>query len=197
MARRGHKLLKNKLSSMKLKKVGYMLTTVALLLAFTSCATLFTQGGANYRRGNRAYLSQDYVTAVKELLVALEKNPEFRQALDLLPKAFNEGTEYYLSQTLGNPGPTDTVPQPDGSDDRTRTHLGGGNGAAADKSVQLTIGNPVIAFGFHPSAQVYAQPEDKEHIYDKYGYIIAGNHLSPPLCLVSITRHQHSLRPGV
>lgn len=66
---------------------------------FTSCATLFTKGGFEYRDAEKNYKKGHYVTAIDKVLIALEKNPEFPEALELFPRAFNHGTDAYLSKT--------------------------------------------------------------------------------------------------
>ncbi len=62
-----------------------------------SCATLFTKGGADYRQARSAYQNREYVDAMSRVLTALEKNPEFEEALELYPTIYQDGSSYYLS----------------------------------------------------------------------------------------------------
>ena len=75
-----------------------------LLLAFTSCGTLFTKGGSDYRSGVSAYEKQEYVSSLRYLSKALAVNPEFVEAATLFPQVFNEGTAYYKRQIADNSG---------------------------------------------------------------------------------------------
>jgi len=75
---------------------------------FMSCATLFTKGGFDYREAEKNFKEGDYVSAISNVLAALEKNSEFPEALELFPRAFNGGTDALLSMTTektpGNAG---------------------------------------------------------------------------------------------
>lgn len=64
----------------------------AALIALTSCATMFTRGGKQYRDGERALEAGDYVSAASLAIDALDKNAEFEEARSLLSRAFNQGT---------------------------------------------------------------------------------------------------------
>lgn len=74
-----------------MKRFGLLVLTIALL-ALTSCATMFTKGGAQYRQGERALEAGDYVEAATLAIEALDKNPEFEDARALLDRAFTQGT---------------------------------------------------------------------------------------------------------
>lgn len=63
------------------------------LLALTSCATMFTKGGRQYREGDRAREAGKYIEAASLAIEALDKNPEFEEAKVLLDQAFTHGTD--------------------------------------------------------------------------------------------------------
>jgi tetratricopeptide (TPR) repeat protein len=71
-------------------------------MVLSSCGTLFTQGGSDYRSGVAAYERQEYVTALQYLSRALAVNPEFPEAEALYPQVFSEGTLYYKNQLVGD-----------------------------------------------------------------------------------------------
>ena len=82
-----------------MKKVAISVTMLIMIsLAFTSCGTLFTSGGSDYRRGVAAYESQEYVTSLRYLAQAIETNPDLTEAVELFPTVFNEGTTFYTAQ---------------------------------------------------------------------------------------------------
>ena len=84
----------NKKGINSMKKVS-LLTILCFILVFTSCGTLFTQGGSAYREGVSQYESNEYVKSLDSLKSALIKNPEFLEASAMVPVVFNEGTQYY------------------------------------------------------------------------------------------------------
>lgn len=82
---------------MKLNKIILCLTAVVILSSL-SCASLFTKGGMSYEAARRAYKDKDYVTAVDKAMTALNKNPEYAEAENLLVQAFTEGTQFHLNK---------------------------------------------------------------------------------------------------
>lgn len=94
---------------MKIKMMArtFLLATAAVLL-FSSCGTLFTKGGGDYREGERAYKNGNYALAVEKALAAVAVNSEFPEAEDLLNRAATNGPKLYLSRieelkSSGNP----------------------------------------------------------------------------------------------
>ena len=77
---------------------------VVLSLVFTSCGTLFTRGGSDYRSGVAAYERQEYVTSLRYLAQSIDTNPDLAEAVELFPRVFNEGTAYYKSQVADHSG---------------------------------------------------------------------------------------------
>ncbi|WP_143559170.1 hypothetical protein [Alkalispirochaeta americana] len=56
---------------------------------------MFTKGGGAFRAGDRAFEQGKYAEAVDHALNALETNPDFEEARELLGKAFRTGTTTY------------------------------------------------------------------------------------------------------
>lgn len=79
------------------KWIGLIGLSALTLIFSVSCATMFTKGGSDYRQADRAYQQKEYVTAMVEVLAALEKNPELEEALALYPRIYEDGSSYYLS----------------------------------------------------------------------------------------------------
>lgn len=77
------------------------------ILVFTSCGTLFTKGGSDYRSGVAAYEKQEYVTSLRYLEQAIATNPDLAEAVELFPRVFNEGTAYYRTQVADHSGVQD------------------------------------------------------------------------------------------
>ena len=65
---------------------------ISLTVLSVSCGTLFTKGGGDYRAGEAAYKAGDYVTAAESAASALEQNPRYDDAIDLLEKTFTKAT---------------------------------------------------------------------------------------------------------
>ena len=84
------------------KRMSTLLLLVLMTLVFTSCGTLFTKGGADYRRAVSLYQSKQYAQSISALNSALAVNPTFPEALALYPLAFNEGTSYYKVEVVNN-----------------------------------------------------------------------------------------------
>ncbi len=68
---------------------------IAIGVLFSSCGTLFTAGGSDYRNAVSAHQRNDYVSAIRSLEQALEVNPTFSEALELYPVVFNEAHTFY------------------------------------------------------------------------------------------------------
>jgi hypothetical protein len=85
-------------------KKGAMLVVFLILvsLVFSSCGTLFTKGGSDYRNGVSAYEKQEYVSSLRYLTQALSVNPGFVEAAQMYPVVFSEGTSYYKTQIANN-----------------------------------------------------------------------------------------------
>lgn len=81
-----------------MKKALLLIVAIIIGLALTSCGTLLTKGGSDYRSGLQSYEKQEYVTSLRYLSNALAVNSEFEEALLLYPKVFNEGTAYYTTK---------------------------------------------------------------------------------------------------
>jgi len=81
-----------------------VLPVVLVVLVLTSCGTLFTEGGSDYRSGAAAYEKQEYVTALRYLSQALAVNPEFVEAEELFSEVFAEGTSYYKNLAVTHEG---------------------------------------------------------------------------------------------
>jgi tetratricopeptide (TPR) repeat protein len=75
---------------------------IAVCVVLTSCGTLFTKGGSDYRSGVASYEKQEYVSALRYLSQALAVNPELIEADELFPQVFIEGTAYYKNQAASN-----------------------------------------------------------------------------------------------
>ncbi|MBI9108428.1 MAG: hypothetical protein JEZ04_16900 [Spirochaetales bacterium] len=84
---------------MKKNRIIPFLLLLSILIMFMSCATLFTKGGFEYREAEKNFKEGDYVSAISNVLIALEINPEFPEALELFPRAFNGGTDSLLAMT--------------------------------------------------------------------------------------------------
>ncbi|POR04030.1 hypothetical protein AU468_04235 [Alkalispirochaeta sphaeroplastigenens] len=78
------------------KKFGLAVLILGIFL-LGSCAHMFTKGGGAFRAGDRAFEQGKYAEAVEHALNALESNPDFEEARDLLGKAFRTGTTTYES----------------------------------------------------------------------------------------------------
>ena len=78
-----------------MKKVTHWLAISLLIVLITSCGTLFTKGGSDYRDGVSSYENKQYAASLASLQLALIANPEFEEAITLFPIVFNEGTAYY------------------------------------------------------------------------------------------------------
>lgn len=79
-----------------------LLVSMSLLMLFlSSCGTLFVKGGADYRDGENLLKQGRFDEAAAKALTALDKNPEFEEAADLLDRAVNEGTQKIPSQIEG------------------------------------------------------------------------------------------------
>ncbi len=76
--------------------------SILISLVFTSCGTLFTKGGSDYRSGVSAYEKKEYVSSLRYLNQALAVNPEFVEAAQLFPVVFSEGTSYYKAEITNN-----------------------------------------------------------------------------------------------
>ncbi len=62
-----------------------------------------------YETAKKAYKDGRYVEAVESALEALEKNPEYEEARQILVSAFNEGTAAYLAPAEKNAAESDPV----------------------------------------------------------------------------------------
>ena len=96
------------------KVVWLVVIVVGICVLGSSCGTLFTQGGSEYRSGRSSYEKQEYVAALGYLSQALAVNPEFVEAEQLFLQAFTEGTAYYKlqgaeSELIGDPQSADRV----------------------------------------------------------------------------------------
>ncbi len=85
------------------KRVSLVVFSILISLVFTSCGTLFTKGGSDYRSGVSAYEKKEYVSSLRYLNQALAVNPEFVEAAQLFPPVvFSEGTSYYKAEITNN-----------------------------------------------------------------------------------------------
>ena len=84
------------------KRVSLVVFLILVSLVFTSCGTLFTKGGSDYRSGVSAYEKKEYVSSLRYLNQALAVNPEFVEAAQMYPAVFSEGTSYYKTQIANN-----------------------------------------------------------------------------------------------
>jgi transcriptional regulator with XRE-family HTH domain len=91
-----------------------ILLLIALVTFLTSCGTLFTKGGSDYRKGKDAYEKKAYAQSLVSLQNALITNPELEEADLLFPIVFREGTTYYkdiisANASKDNPDATDAI----------------------------------------------------------------------------------------
>ncbi len=71
-----------------------ILSTMLISLLFISaCGTLFVKGGSEYREGEKMLDQGRFDLAAEQAVAALEKNPEFEEAADLLDRAVQAGTK--------------------------------------------------------------------------------------------------------
>lgn len=84
------------------KRALLVVFLILVSLVFTSCGTLFTKGGSDYRNGVSAYEKKEYVSSLRYLNQALAVNPEFVEAAQLFPVVFSEGTSYYKTEIANN-----------------------------------------------------------------------------------------------
>ncbi len=77
----------------RLRKARILGFLLAGTLMISSCGTLFTKGGGDYRTGEKAYKAGNYVAAAEGAISALEANPDFEEAKDLLNRSFPKATE--------------------------------------------------------------------------------------------------------
>lgn len=91
------------------KRLSIMMLLVLMTLVFTSCGTLFTKGGADYRRAVSLYESKQYAQSIDSLNKALALNPSFPEAVALYPLVFNEGTAYYKAEVANNQNREDHI----------------------------------------------------------------------------------------
>ncbi|WP_319755513.1 hypothetical protein [uncultured Sphaerochaeta sp.] len=84
------------------KRALLVVILILLSMVFTSCGTLFTKGGSDYRSGVSAYEKKEYVSSLRYLNQALAVNPEFMEAAQMYPVVFSEGTSYYKTQITNN-----------------------------------------------------------------------------------------------
>ena len=91
------------------KRLSILLLFILITIVFTSCGTLFTKGGADYRRAVSLYESKQYAQSISALNNALAANPTFTEALALYPMAFNEGTSYYKVEVVNNENKEDRL----------------------------------------------------------------------------------------
>lgn len=68
-------------------------TLLIAILMLSSCGTLFTKGGGDYRTGDKAYKAGNFAAAAEGAIAALEANPDFEEAKDLLSRSFDKATE--------------------------------------------------------------------------------------------------------
>lgn len=86
------------------RTVAFVTIVILISILFTSCGTLLTKGGSDYRSGVAAYEKQEYVSSLRYLTAALSVNPEFEEAAQLYPVVFNEGSTYYKNRIAENRG---------------------------------------------------------------------------------------------
>lgn len=80
-----------------MKRLFILLVLVPLVLV-TACGTLFVAGGADYRAGERAFKEGKYDVALEKALSALETNPEFPEAAELLQRTAEQGPRNILAE---------------------------------------------------------------------------------------------------
>lgn len=78
-----------------MKKFALVAIVIVIILGISSCGTLFTTGGSEYRKAVSLYNGQRYAESLTQLTAALSANPEFEEAALLYPTVFTEGTAYY------------------------------------------------------------------------------------------------------
>lgn len=91
------------------KQLSIMMLLVLMTLVFSSCGTLFTKGGSDYRRAVSLYESKQYAQSIESLNKALALNPSFPEAVALYPLVFNEGTAYYKAEVANNQNREDRI----------------------------------------------------------------------------------------
>src|SRR5690554_5993347 len=91
------------------KWVLSMMSIVAVSMVFSSCGTLFTTGGSDYRDAAAFHERMDYVRAIQSLEKALAVNPTFPEALELYPVVFNEGTAHLKEIVRNNESKDDRL----------------------------------------------------------------------------------------
>lgn len=90
------------------------LTALIVIVSVAGCATMFTAGGSEYRQAERRYEEGVYQDAVEFSIAALDKNPEFTEARELLDRALETGTRSIESEIAeleasDNPFAYDTI----------------------------------------------------------------------------------------
>ena len=91
------------------KWVLSIMSIVAVSMVFSSCGTLFTTGGSDYRDAAAFHERMDYVRAIQSLEKALAVNPTFPEALELYPVVFNEGTAHLKEIVRNNESKDDRL----------------------------------------------------------------------------------------
>ncbi len=92
-----------------MKKIILFLPFILVLVfQITSCKTLFTEEGRLYRQAKTLVRQKKYDHAISNLSIALQIDPEYKNAVKLIDEIFPESQSYYL-RLLKNMEQKDTL----------------------------------------------------------------------------------------
>lgn len=90
-----------------MKKTLICLLTLVLVFSFSGCASLFTAGGWAFMEAEGKYNEKEFVAAMDAVLRSLAENPEYEDAIALLPRIHTDGTNYYTDIITNSKGSED------------------------------------------------------------------------------------------